>query len=150
MCHVVRRVSSVSRRVSPGRRADGAAQAVHAGRDGARPHGAQPVQGAADGAAGGGPLGGDDPRVPRPPGRLAAQRQETLLHVELVSRLAGRTDGRRSVWLPVWPSVRPSVCLSVCPSVRSSILPFARPSVRPTVLLSFRSPVRPSVRLSVR
>lgn len=46
---------------APGRRGDDAAEALHADGDGARPDGAQPVQRAADGAAGGRAVDRDDP-----------------------------------------------------------------------------------------
>ena len=69
----------------PERRADGAAQALHARRDGARADGAQPVQGAADGAAGGGALDRDDASIARAP-RAPGAAQEERLHLELVSR----------------------------------------------------------------
>lgn len=45
---------------SAGGRADGAAQEVHAGGDGASAHGEEPVQGALHGTAGGGAVDRDD------------------------------------------------------------------------------------------
>ena len=70
-----------------GRRSDGPAQAVHARGDGAGADGAQPVQGAADGAAGGRAVDRDDQGVARTPWRAA--QQEEVVHLELVSTSTG-------------------------------------------------------------
>ena len=65
-----------------GRRADGAAEAVHSSRDGAGAHGAEPVQGALHGVAGGSQVDGDDQGKQ---GRLRTRQEEQAVHMEVVS-----------------------------------------------------------------
>ena len=77
-----------------GGRAAVAEEALHAGRDGARAHGEEPVQGALHGAAGGRALEGPGARLQERP---HARPQEQAGHLEIVSH-----TNKSSVFFPTF------------------------------------------------